>query len=402
MAVKRTANEQKISGCFCLLHSKRKPIQMKKTHLLIISTLLLNIFKTSGQAVKVPLALDRWDTITMNRDDSSGVKLGLGMYKGKECLILESGLIILKDVALRDGSVEADLSFPQQRSFPGFSVRMTDINNFESFYLRPHQSGNPDATQYTPEFNGQTGFQLYYGEGYDGAYAFRFDEWHHIKIELHGLQAEFYIDGTPVIKVKELLTGWRSGKIAIGTDGAVLRIANVQYTIKEAPTPTPLPVPTSGTSGIVTRWQVSNLVHRKLFDKAFDLIPDIKKKLVWTTRSTESSGMMNLARFGGIPSDTGRTTVARLLIESASDQVKTLSFGFSDYVKIYLNGKALYYGADRQYSRDYRFLGTIGYFDNLFLLLKKGTNDLWLVVSEDFGGWGVKAKFENMEGLSFK
>ncbi|HTD98489.1 MAG TPA: hypothetical protein VK668_04360 [Mucilaginibacter sp.] len=375
---------------------------MKKVHLLIATLLLLALCRASAQVVKVPATPDRWDTIKVNRDDTTSINLAPGIYKGKACLVLQSGMIVLKGVDLRDGIIEADLSFPQQRSFPGFAVRMKDMDNFESFYLRPHQSGNPDATQYTPEFNGQTGFQLYYGEGYDGAYAFRFDDWHHFKIELHGLQAEFYIDGTPVIRVKELLTGWKAGKIAIGTDGARLRIANVQYTIMGAAAPGPVPVPASGTGGVVTRWQVSNLVHQRLFEKALRLTPEIKKKLIWTARTTEPSGMMNLARFGGVPTDTGRTMVARLLVESARDQVKALPFGFSDYVRVYLNDTILYYGADKQYSRDYRFLGTIGYFDRLFLPLKKGTNELWLVVSEDFGGWGVKAKFENMEGISFK
>jgi hypothetical protein len=53
-------------------------------------------------------------------------------------------------------------------------------------------------------------------------------------------------------------------------------------------------------------------------------------------------------------------------------------------------------------SRDYRFLGTIGFYDKLFLPLKKGDNELWFVTSENFGGWGVKAKFENMEGILLK
>jgi hypothetical protein len=369
---------------------------MKKTHLLTAVFLSAVLFDTSGQTVKVPSTLDAWDTL-------SGAKPVREIYKGKECLRLDdSGMIVVKGAELRDGSIEADINFSQQRSFPGFAGRMQDINNFESFYLRPHQSGNPDATQYTPEFNGQTGFQLYYGDGYDGAFSLRFNEWHHIKIELHGLQAEFYIDDTPVIQVKELLTGWKTGKIAIGTSGAPLRIANVQYTIKQAPAPVPVSVPTNGTEGIVTRWQVSNLVHSNSFKKVYYVTPEIKKKLTWTTHTTEPSGMINLARFGGNPNDTGRTIVTRLLIESASDQVKELSFGFSDYIKVYLNDKALYYGADKQYSRDYRFLGTIGYFDQLFLPLKKGINELWLVISEDFGGWGVKAKFENMDNISLE
>ena len=205
-----------------------------------------------------------------------------------------------------------------------------------------------------------------------------------------------------MIKVKELLTGWKAGKIVIAANGAPLRIANVQYSMRQGTAPGSVPVPANGEGGVVTHWQISNLVHSSLFKAKYRLTPEIKRNLTWMTHTTEPSGTINLARFGGTPNDTGRTIVARLLIESAFDQVKELSFGFSDQIKVYLNDQALYYGTDKQYSRDYRFLGTIGYFDRLFLHFKKGINELCLVVSEDFGGWGVKAKFENMDNISLK
>jgi hypothetical protein len=357
------------------------------------TTIFLSVvlFNANGQTVKVPSDPEAWDTI--------GVTPIRETYKGKECLLVKSGAIIVKGANLRDGVIEADFSFSKQRSFPGFAVRMQDIKNFECFYIRPHRSGNPDATQNTPVFNGDDGWQLYYGNGYDSAFTFTFDDWHHLKIDLHGLQAEFYIDDTPVINVKELLTGWKTGKIAIISGGVPLRVANVQYTIKQVPPPTPTPIPATGTGGIVTQWQVSNVVNRSLFEKQFQLTKDIRKELTWTSQATEPSGMINLAKFGKL-ADSANTMVAKLMIESASEQVKLLSFGFSDYVTVYLNGKALYNGADNFMSRDYRFLGTVGFFDKLFLPLRKGMNELWFVVSEDFGGWGVKAKFENMNGIS--
>lgn len=280
---------------------------------------------------------------------------------------------------------------------------MQDINNFENFYVRPHQSGNPDATQYTPIFNGQAGWQLYHGEGYSKAFTFKFDQWHHVKIELHGLQAEIYIDDmqTPLIKVTELLNGWRGGKFGLISGGAAIRIANVQYTSKQGSAPAAIPVPATGIGGIITQWQVSNVVNRNMFEKQYQLIPEIKNKLTWTTQSSEPSGTINLSRFGFL-TETNNTTVAKIVFESASEQIKELSFGFSDFVTVYLNDKAIYYGADNFMSRDYRFLGTIGFFDMVFLPLKKGDNELWFVVSENFGGWGVKAKFENMESILLK
>ena len=44
------------------------------------------------------------------------------------------------------------------------------------------------------------------------------------------------------------------------------------------------------------------------------------------------------------------------------------------------------------FTRDYRFLGSIGYWDRLYLPLVPGENELVLAVSENFGGWGLQAR----------
>jgi hypothetical protein len=43
-------------------------------------------------------------------------------------------------------------------------------------------------------------------------------------------------------------------------------------------------------------------------------------------------------------------------------------------------------------SRDYRYLGTIGYFDNVTLPLEAGKNEICIAVSEAFGGWGIMGR----------
>jgi hypothetical protein len=352
-------------------------------------------FHAGAQTVNVPFQSDKW-----NKQNAEVI---LESYKGRESLLLKSGFIYLEDVDLLDGTIEVDMSFPQQRGFPGFAFRIQDLNNFENFYVRPHQSGNPDATQYTPVFNGHAGWQLYHGEGYSKSFAFKFNEWHHIKIELHGLQAEIFIDDMqqPLIKVTELKHDWKAGMIGLISGGAPVRFANFQYTFQQGETPTRMPVPANGTDGVITHWQVSNVTQPNVFANIDRLTREIKGKFSWTTQTTEPSGMINLAKFIQA-TDTVKTIVAKVIIQSASDQVKELSFGFSDYVLIYLNDVALYAGADNFMSRDYRFLGTMGFFDRIFLPLRKGINELWFVVSEDFGGWGVKARFADMDKISLK
>ena len=81
--------------------------------------------------------------------------------------------------------------------------------------------------------------------------------------------------------------------------------------------------------------------------------------------------------------------------------VRVLEIGFSDRVVVYLNGRALFRGNDTYRSRDYRFLGSIGFWDALFLPLLEGDNELVVAVSETFGGWGVQARFPDPTGIDF-
>ena len=71
-----------------------------------------------------------------------------------------------------------------------------------------------------------------------------------------------------------------------------------------------------------------------------------------------------------------------------------MHLGFSDRAVVYLNGRALYRGDDTYRSRDYRFLGSIGWYDTVYLPLVEGANDLLIAVSESFGGWGIQARFD--------
>lgn len=95
------------------------------------------------------------------------------------------------------------------------------------------------------------------------------------------------------------------------------------------------------------------------------------------------------------------SVVARLLVSSTGDQRKKLSFGYSDEVLVFVNGVPLYGGSNRYPSRDYRYLGTIGLFDEVYLPLRNGHNAVRFVVTEAFGGWGIQARFEDPQGIAF-
>ncbi|MDO1445309.1 hypothetical protein Q0590_03555 [Rhodocytophaga aerolata] len=325
-------------------------------------------------------------------------------YAGKQSLYLRNGAAFLKDVAFTNGIIEFDINFHKQRGFMGVMFRMADKANFEEFYLRSHQSGNPDAMQYTPVNNTLAAWQLYHGEGYSVAFPYAFDEWMHVKLVIAGDQGEVYINNmeTPVLFMHDLKREGKPGMIGVKTLGENGRYANFTFTKIDNPVlkgegkAEPATEP-----GTVTSWQISPAFHEKQLENKLTLTDADSKTMTWQKLITEKNGLANIATLTGFTKEQN-TVFARVSIESDKAQVKKFVFGFSDRVKVFLNNQLLFSGNDDFTSRDYRFLGTIGYFDAVYLPLKKGKNELWLAVSETMGGWGLKGKFETMEGIQVK
>jgi hypothetical protein len=126
---------------------------------------------------------------------------------------------------------------------------------------------------------------------------------------------------------------------------------------------------------------------------------DLAASRTWTRLPAETSGLANLARVHGIR-DGRNTVLVRAVIRSDAARTSRMEFGFSDRAVVFLNGRPLYRGDDSYRSRDYRFLGSIGWWDSLHLDLERGDNELAIAVSEDFGGWGVQARFPDATGLT--
>ena len=92
--------------------------------------------------------------------------------------------------------------------------------------------------------------------------------------------------------------------------------------------------------------------------------------------------------------------LAKFELNATKDQLKKLELGFSDRARVYCNGILLYSGNNTYQSQDYRHLGTIGFYDAVYLPLKKGKNKIMIAVSETLGGWGIQGKLENQDALN--
>ena len=321
-------------------------------------------------------------------------------HLGRSCLAFEDEFFIapLAGLELTDGAVELDLCVTRERAFHGVVWRLESLDDYESFFVRPHQVGNPDAIQYTPVFHGVSGWQLYHGEGFGAPIRFPIDEWFTLRVVFAGSRAEVYVADleAPVLVVGELKRNVTAGRVGIMAGGPGLRVAAFRCESGPVAMRAPAP-PVTRPVGTVPAWWVSDPFGEEAVrgGAPIDLAPR-----TWTRLAAEPSGLADLARVNGIVEERN-TVFARATIRSASTQTKAMELGFSDRVVVYLNGTALFSGDDTYRSRDYRFLGSIGYWDTLFLPLREGENELVVAVSESFGGWGIQARFPDPDGVSF-
>lgn len=344
----------------------------------------------------IPFDSERWEI--------RGQEKQIKEFLGQQSLYLKGGYAIIQDSVFMDGIIEFDVAFTPERNFTGVMWRMTGNGNYEEFYLRPHQSGNPDANQYQPVFYGISAWQLFYGERYSSPTKYNFNQWMHIKIVVSGENAEIYIKDmtTPTLFISELMHETKEGMVGLGAgEFAGAYFSNFSFTpMSNHPLKGRSQASETAPAGTVMSWQVSNAFEAASIEKKYQMTTDDKQNLTWKTLSSEHSGIANLARIQGITKGKN-TAFARLIIQSDTDQIKKIKFGFSDIVKVYFNDRLIYGGSDLYRSRDYRFLGTVGLFDELYLPLKKGENELWFAVTETLGGWGIKAMVDDLNGIRF-
>jgi hypothetical protein len=317
-------------------------------------------------------------------------------YLGRPCIQFgDANLsLALPGVVLEDGVVEVDLAVTRERSFHGPIWRVRDGENFESFFVRPHQVGNPDSIQYTPVNNDIPSWQLYHGPGFWAPVAFPIEAWFTIRVAFAGSRADVYVGdlGAPVLRIGELKRPPAPGGVGLQVGGPGLRVARFAYSAERPTLSGSLPPPDAARPGVIRDWNVSDPFLEIELAGMIRLPLDLVGSRVWTPLVAEPSGLLDVSRADGLH-DGRNTVLTRTTVRAPRDLVVPLEIGFSDRAVVFLNGQALFRGDDSYRSRDYRFLGSIGYWDAVYLPLTAGDNELVVAVSEDLGGWGVQARF---------
>ncbi len=297
-------------------------------------------------------------------------------YLGRKCLFLNGGAAILKDFEMRDAVIDFDMAVSSARGFSGMQFRIDkDGKNAEEIYLRPHQSGYPDAIQYTPVLNTGRNWQIYNGPGFTAAIDIPRNEWFHLRLVVAGAQAKLYVKDMdkPALDMTDLKSGLQQGQFALVNllGGAYFSNFEIRVTPDvpwERHQP-PMPADT------LTKWDISDSYDALRRDLEKPLTRSEISAMQWQQVQAEPPGFVVLYRYREAPhprvsfqSDFStrvepqpgmKVLYARTTIDSDRVQTQKLEIGYSDDVTVFLNGRPLWRGRSAQGFRDPRFLGIV-------------------------------------------
>ncbi|MFC1563423.1 hypothetical protein ACFL6G_00740, partial [candidate division KSB1 bacterium] len=343
------------------------------------------------------LVFSQGNIVELNPDKWNVLSGEITEYSGRTALY---GTAILTGAEFENGIIEYDIIVDGRRSYPGIIFRLQPggQGNYENIYIRPHRGGlYPDAVQYTPAFNGIAEWQLCHGEGYTSDAVFPENEWFHIKMEIKGTQARVYINNAeePTLRIYNLKHGEGKGGLALSSPAdKTAYFSNFSYT----PTDNLVfddPPEIEAPEGIITEWEVSKAIpaaqiRKEAYPQFFAVFG-----AEWEKIPVEESGLLNIGRYRKrlTPQDADCVMI-RTTINSKSRQNVKMSLGYSDEVDLFLNSRKIFSANSSYQSRDRSFVGIVGFNDHLILPLEKGVNEIFMILTERFGGWGIKAKIE--------
>jgi hypothetical protein len=344
----------------------------------------------------------------------AGERTRIVRQAGLDVLEVESGFAHRREIRLLDGVIDFDVRLTDRRSFVYVYFRVQSDGEREEFYLRPHKSNLPDAVQYAPVWQNRSAWQLHHGPGGTAAVPFDAARWTHVRVVLQGRAAALFVDNmkTPALLVPRLSRDPQAGYVSLGGflpvdvpgDGPIATFANVQVrqgigpfdltaALAASAVASAITPESTGDASVVTTWAVSR-AYVPPSGQPSSSLPPASLTGEFRRLTAEATGLVQLHRDVKVPEGSRvSAAVARVTLTVRKARVTTFDLGFSDTATVFLDGVPIFQG-DASYSFDRpRREGLIG-FDQarLFLPLKAGRNDLSIVVSDSFGGWGIMGR----------
>jgi hypothetical protein len=373
-------------------------------YVLIFVTLLAN-----AQEMKIPMEAKFWlhDTASTQFITHRGVPA----VKGKNGRGFQ---IFLKDKVFTNGIIEFDVEL-EGMGFPGINFRMSnDQKDGENFYIRSFGPVTPlvrTTLQYAAIIGGTSMWDL--SDEFQSGATIHTTGWNHVKLVISGKQMKAFVNDIkkPALCIPEMEGRRESGKISL--NGNVI-YANFKVIPDKSISPEITSDPTYNDTRYLRKWQVS---EAKDFPFGKDIIVPlpsmygdlVKSELpdsntVWKPIEAENRAVVNLSRVykSGVR-DQRRLAWLKTSIYSEKVQERTLNLGFSDEIWVFINGQILH--VDKNYfgTPGQKLPGGRCIIENsaIKIPLKQGNNVILIALANYFYGWGIIARMDSVEGLTF-
>jgi hypothetical protein len=359
-----------------------------------------------AQVTPVPLTPDAWVATDSIRFLS---------YQGRPSFYIDRGVALARGAAMENGTLELDVAASDTTNFIGVAFRAADPRFSNVIFLRFGMSGTEEAVQYGPAFHSLgVAWQVYHGDGANAVTDLGRNRWTHLKVELDGPVARFFVDTAtaPTLVVPRVVASGGTGLgVWTGAFGRGAYFSNVRY----APAPasdraTPPPPPPPPPAGTLLDWEISQPIEAEAFTPAS--LPDFGH-LAWERVAAEPEGFVLVNRYreapvGGVPRDStgavlvdsvmtgriagSRIVYARTTITARGDGLRRLQYSYSNGVVVYLNGRPLVFAMNPGGLRGLGVMAQTG--DAVYLPLKEGRNQLVFAVIQCTGGWAYSARLD--------
>lgn len=357
-----------------------------------------------NEPIQIPITAERWTTVMGNvkfveHMGKPSIDLEAGDYKKG----IRSGAASLKDFQFANGTIEYDVS-AESGMGAGFLFRAANKDTAEMFYLRPRPNCEkaPDCVQYAPQTHGVLLWDAF--PEYQGPAPLRQNDWNHVKLVISGKRMNIYINGAtePTLKIGHLAGDTDQGGLMLAGPGFFAGITAKPDDVEDLAAE-PEPDSTASDDRYVLHWQLSPF-SKLSKDQAptYADLPGASAK--WIPLEAEYGGLVNATRIYGLPLPMPERAVVWLktTIHSNTGQEKHASFGWLREAFVFVNGQLVY--ADKNLFQppaarkapDGRLSLENG---SLMLPLKAGDNELAVAVVNNFYGWGIKMRFDDVKDV---
>ena len=383
-------------------HKKLTP--MKKLFQLILVLASLQSVAQKSKNISTSKITDNSNLLVPERWDFQEGKVTFMDYKGKKSMKIGSlsGQVVLKDVVFKDGTIEFDVDPHPTEFASSVYFHRKDAKEQEIVYLRVPRIGSKLANQgiqYAPYFDGVNMWDIY--PQYQAPAMAKASEWNHMKLVISGKQMKVYVNDmvNTALEVPKLEGTMAEGSIAFEGEGY---ITNLQI----KPNETGGLASYEGTDmtkhdgQYLRKWAISTPVLFPKGNETFaESLPDAEDFL--ESIDAETAGLLNLTRrFGATPQR--KLVWLKTTITASEPTFTNLQIGFNDEIWVYLNNEMVLVDKNlfQQVGMRKNPSGRLAITNTVAKLnLKKGENELLIAVANDFYGWGLMARLENVEKI---